>query len=307
MKINGQIKEILYDIFVVGTTHIWFRRALMYNLKDKVAVVTGGAQSIGFGICEALGAAGSEVIIADIRKERMHQASAKLLESGYRCQAVGVDVVKEESVHSLVQQVKARYGRIDIFVNCAGAPPNVVPLIHLTTAEWNRIIDVNLMGVFLCCGEVGALMVQQEFGKIINIASLNAISPVALSVSYNVAKAGVLSLTQTLAAELAPFGINVNAVSPGPVATEFHDTVMPQRAATLGITREAMVERVRASIPLGRWGKPEDIAKAVLFLASDQSEWMTGQNLVVAGGLAGVAAAPPKQIVRDWSAPEVKR
>jgi 3-oxoacyl-[acyl-carrier protein] reductase len=103
-----------------------------------------------------------------------------------------------------------------------------------------------------------------------------------------------------LAVELAPFGVNVNAISPGPVATEFHDTVMPQRAATLGITREAMVERMRASIPLGRWGKPEDIAKAVLFLASDQSEWITGQNLIVAGGLVGVAAAPPKQVVRDW-------
>jgi 3-oxoacyl-[acyl-carrier protein] reductase len=109
-----------------------------------------------------------------------------------------------------------------------------------------------------------------------------------------------VSITQTLATELAPFGVNVNAISPGPISTEFHDTVMPQRAVTLGITREAMVERVRASIPLGRWGKPEDIAKTVLFLASDQSEWMTGQNLIVAGGLSGVSAAPPKQVVRDW-------
>ncbi len=277
----------------------------MHNLKDKVAVVTGGAQSIGFGICEALGAAGGEVVIADIRKERMQQSSEKLRARGFRCHTVEVDVTQEDSVRSLVQQVKARQGRIDIFVNCAGAPPNVVPLIHLTTAEWTRVLTVNLLGVFLCCREVGALMVQQEFGKIINIASLNAVSPAALSVSYNVAKAGVVSLTQTLAVELAPFGVNVNAVSPGPVATEFHDTVMPQRAATLGITREAMEERVRASIPLGRWGKPEDIAKAVLFLASDQSEWMTGQNLVVSGGLSGVAAAPPKQVVRDWPAPKV--
>ena len=277
----------------------------MHNLKEKVAVVTGGAQGIGFGICEALGAAGCEVIIADIRKERMQQACEKLVARGYRCGSIEVDVTNEGSVRDMVQQVKTKYGRIDIFVNCAGAPPNVVPLIHLATAEWTRVLNVNLMSVFLCCREVGALMVQQESGKIINIASLNAVGPAALSVSYNVAKAGVVSLTQTLAVELAPFGINVNAVSPGPVATEFHDTVMPQRAATLGITREAMVERVRASIPLGRWGKPEDIAKAVLFLASDQSEWMTGQNLVVAGGLAGVSAAPPKQLVRDWSAPKV--
>ena len=209
-------------------------------------------------------------------------------------------MTNEDSVRSMVEEVKSKHSRIDILVNCAGVPPNVVPLIHLSTAEWNRVLSVNLIGVFFCCREVGALMAQQESGKIINIASLNAVSPAALSVSYNVAKAGVVSLTQTLAVELAPFGVNVNAISPGPVATEFHDTVMPQRAATLGITREAMVERVRASIPLGRWGKPEDIAKAVLFLASDQSEWMTGQNLVVAGGLAGVAAAPPKQVVRDW-------
>ena len=277
----------------------------MHSLKDKVAIVTGGAQSIGFGICEALGAAGCEVIIADIRKERLQQSSEKLLARGYSCHTVDVDVTKEESVRAMVEQIKANYGRIDILVNCAGVPPNVVPLIHLSAMEWNRVLDVNLFGVFLCCREVGALMVQQESGKIINIASLNAVSPAALSVSYNVAKAGVVSLTQTLAAELAPFGVNVNAISPGPISTEFHDTVMPQRAATLGITREAMVERVRASIPLGRWGKPEDIANVVLFPASQQSEWMTGQNLIVAGGLTGVSAAPPKQVVRDWTASKV--
>jgi NAD(P)-dependent dehydrogenase (short-subunit alcohol dehydrogenase family) len=272
----------------------------MISLQNQVAVVTGGAQSIGFGICEALGAAGCVVVMADICRERMQESCEKLAARGQRCETLEVDVTKEDSVHNMVEKAKAKHGRIDILVNCAGVPPNVVPLIHLPTAEWNRVLSVNLHGVFFCCREVGALMVQQESGKIINIASLNAVSPAPLSVSYNVAKAGVVSLTQTLAVELAPFGVNVNAISPGPVATEFHDTVMPQRAATLGITREAMVERMRASIPLGRWGKPEDVAKAVLFLASDQSAWITGQNLIVAGGLAGVAAAPPKQVVREW-------
>ena len=272
----------------------------MNNLRNQVAVVTGGAQSIGLGICEALGAAGCVVIIADIRRERMQESCEKLVARGHRCETLEVDVTKEDSVHSMVEKVKSKHSRIDILVNCAGVPPNVVPFIHLSTAEWNRVLSVNLHGVFFCCREVGALMAQQESGKIVNLASLNAVSPAALCVSYNVAKAGVVSLTQTLAVELAPFGVNVNAISPGPVATEFRDTVMPQRAATLGITREAMVERVRASIPLGRWGKPEDVAKAVLFLVSDQSVWMTGQNLIVAGGLAGVAAAPAKQVVRDW-------
>jgi len=272
----------------------------MDSLRRQIAVVTGGAQGIGLGICEALGGCGCIVIIADIRKERMQESCEKLLARGLLCETAEVDVTNEDSVRKLVLHVKSKHGRIDIFVNCAGAPPNVTPFIHLSTTEWNRVLDVNLRGVFLCCREVGALMALQESGKIVNIASLNAVSPAALSVSYNVAKAGVVSLTQTLAVELAPFGVNVNAISPGPVSTEFHDTVMPQRAATLGITREAMVERMRASIPLGRWGKPEDIAQAVLFLASNQSAWVTGQNLVVAGGLVGVAAAPPKQVVRDW-------
>jgi len=272
----------------------------MENLQKQIAVVTGGAQGIGFGICEALGGSGCTIVIADVRKERMRESCAKLVARGLLCETLEVDVTDEHSVRKMVLEVIGKWGRIDVFVNCAGAPPNVAPLIHLSTSEWDRIINVNLRGVFLCCREVGAVMARQESGKIINIASLNAVSPAALSVSYNVAKAGVVSLTQTLAVELAPFGVNVNAISPGPVGTEFHDTVMPQRAATLGITREAMVERMRASIPLGRWGRPEDVAKAVLFLASDQSAWITGQNLVVAGGLVGVAAAPPKQVVRDW-------
>jgi len=272
----------------------------MEHLQDRIAIVTGGGQSIGFAVCEALGEAGCIVIMADIRRERMQESCKKIVAKGQRCEAIELDVTQEASVKSLVEQVKTRYGRIDILVNCAGVPFNVVPFIHLSTQEWHRVINVNLFGTFLCCREVGAVMAQQESGKIVNIASLNSVSPAALSVAYNVSKAGVASLTQTLATELAPFGVNVNAISPGPITTEFHDTVMPQRAVTLGITTEAMIERVRASIPLGRWGKTDDVAKTVLFLASSQSEWMTGQNLIVAGGLTGVSAAPPKHVVRDW-------
>jgi NAD(P)-dependent dehydrogenase (short-subunit alcohol dehydrogenase family) len=272
----------------------------MEDFKDRVAIVTGSAQSIGFTIAETLGDAGCIVVLADIRRDRLQESRAKLTAKGHRCAAIEVDVTQEASVKSLIAQVKASHGRIDIMVNSAGVPFNVMPFTHTTTKEWHRVIDVNLFGMFLCCREVGAVMAQQESGKIINIASLNSVSPAALSVAYNVSKAGVVSITQTLATELAPFGVNVNAISPGPIETEFHDTVMPQRAATLGITREAMIERVRASIPLGRWGRTSDIAKTVLFLASSQSEWMTGQNLVVAGGLSGVSAAPSKHVVRDW-------
>lgn len=267
------------------------------NLPDQVAIVTGGAQGIGFAICEALGAAGSHVVIADIHEPRLKDGADKLTQNGYRCEIIPVDVTDEDSVRKMAQRVEACHGRINILVNSAGVAPNVIPLIRLPTSEWNRVLAVNLLGVFLCCREVGILMAQKGGGRIINIASLNSVSPAALSVAYNVAKAGVVSLTQTLAVELAPFGVRVNAISPGPTRTEFHDVVMPQRAVTLGISTEEMVERVRKSIPLGRWGNPSDIAKAVLFFASDQSDWITGQNLIVAGGLTGVAAVPSKEVI----------
>jgi NAD(P)-dependent dehydrogenase (short-subunit alcohol dehydrogenase family) len=269
----------------------------MDDLNNKVCVVTGGAQGIGLGICEALAAARCRVIIADIREEKSRESAENLVRLGYQCQAQQVDVTNEDSVRGMVRSVVERLGRIDVFVASSGIAPNVVPTIRLTTSEWNRVLNVNLLGVFLCCREVGTIMAKQGAGKIINIASLNSVSPAALTAAYNVSKAGVVSLTVTLAIELAPFGVNVNAISPGPIETEFHDVVMPQRAETLGITRREMVEKIRSAIPLGRWGTPSDIAKAVVFLASSQSEWITGQNLIVAGGLAGVAASPSKEVI----------
>jgi NAD(P)-dependent dehydrogenase (short-subunit alcohol dehydrogenase family) len=214
---------------------------------------------------------------------------------GHVCKGAKVDVTDEESVLALQKLLRTSYERVDILVNSAGVAPQIMPTIQLSGGEWRRVLDVNLFGVFLCCREVGMLMAKQGHGNIINIASLNAVSPAALCAAYNVAKAGVVSLTQSLAVELAPFGIRVNSISPGPIETEFHDVVMPQRAATLGITKQEMIEKVRKSIPLGRWGRPSDVAQATLFLASEHSDWITGQNLIVAGGLSGVAASPSKE------------
>jgi NAD(P)-dependent dehydrogenase (short-subunit alcohol dehydrogenase family) len=273
----------------------------MNSLQNKTAVVTGGSQGIGLAICEVLASEGCRLVIADISQDRMREAVSHLSARGHRCEAVRVDVTDEESVVAFRKQLRTTH-QVDILVNSAGVAPNIVPTIKLSSAEWKRVLDVNLFGVFLCCREIGALMVRQEHGSIINIASLNAVSPAALCAAYNVAKAGVVSLTQSLAVELAPCGVRVNAISPGPIETEFHDVVMPQRAATLGVTKEELVERVRQSIPLGRWGRPRDVAQAALFLASENSDWITGQNLVVSGGLSGVAAAPSKEtMVRSLS------
>jgi len=266
----------------------------MSVLQNKTAVVTGGSRGIGFAICEVLASEGCRLVIADISQDKTQEAVGRLSACGHRCEAVRVDVTEEESVVAFQKELRTNH-QVDILVNSAGVAPNIVPTIRLSSTEWKRVLDVNLFGVFLCCREIGALMARQGHGSIINIASLNAVSPAALCAAYNVAKAGVVSLTQSLAVELAPCGVRVNAISPGPIETEFHDVVMPQRAATLGVTKEEMVERVRKSIPLGRWGRPRDVAQAALFLASKHSDWITGQNLVVSGGLSGVAASPSKE------------
>jgi NAD(P)-dependent dehydrogenase (short-subunit alcohol dehydrogenase family) len=266
-------------------------------LNGKIAVVTGGARGIGLATCEALAASGCKVAVADINREEGAAAAQQLCKCGQVGRAYDIDVTDQTSVRDLFSRVVQDFGRVDILVNSSGVAPNVIPTIRLELTEWTRVLQVNLYGTFLCCREAGLLMAKQEGGRIINIASLNSVSPAALTAAYNVSKAGVVSLTQTLAIELAPFKVNVNAVSPGPIETKFHDVVMPQRAATLGIERAAMFERVRASIPLGRWGVPSDVAKTVVFLASSESDWMTGQNLIVAGGLAGVNAAPAKEVI----------
>ena len=138
-------------------------------------------------------------------------------------------------------------------------------------------------------------MERQGSGCIVNIASINGQNPAALVAAYNVAKAGVISLTKTLALELAAYGVRVNAVSPGPVYTEFNKTVMAQRCQTLNLTEDQMIERIRGAIPLGRWGQPADIARSVAFLCSPAASWITGEVLRVSGGLEGVSAAPPKR------------
>jgi NAD(P)-dependent dehydrogenase (short-subunit alcohol dehydrogenase family) len=138
-------------------------------------------------------------------------------------------------------------------------------------------------------------MERQESGSIVNLASINGQNPAALVAAYNVAKAGVISLTRTLAIELAAYGVRVNAVSPGPVYTDFNKSNMLQRSRSLDISEEEMIERVRAAVPLGRWGEPTDIASAVAFLCSPDAAWITGEILRVSGGMEGVSAAPPKR------------
>src|SRR5213075_1375525 len=157
---------------------------------------------------------------------------------------------------------------LDILVNNAGIGQNVAPVVELSDEEWQRVLGITLTGTFYCCRAAARIMERQGSGTIVNIASINGQNPEALVAAYNVAKAGVISLTRTLALELAAYGVRVNAVSPGPVYTEFNKTVMAQRCQSLHLQEGEMIERVRAAIPIGRWGQPQDIANAVAFLCS---------------------------------------
>ncbi len=265
------------------------------NLDGLSAVVTGGAQGLGLGIAEQLARDGATAIIADLQREKGSTEAARLQADGLKVHAAHVDITNSARVTEFFGGVMSEHGRLDILVNNAGVGQNVTPVVALSDEEWDRVLGATLTGAFYCCRAAGAIMEQQESGCIVNVSSINGQNPAALVAAYNVAKAGVISLTRTLAVELAAYGVRVNAVSPGPVYTEFNRQNMAQRCQSLNITEEEMIERIRAAIPLGRWGEPIDIAQAVAFLCSPQASWITGEVLRVSGGMEGVSATPPKR------------
>ena len=265
------------------------------ELKDKIAVVTGAAQGLGLGITRRLAEEGADVIIADLQPEKAESEAANLREEGLSVSASVLDVGDSQSVNTFFDDLFDSRGRIDILVNSAGVGQTVTHTVDLPDEEWERVIHITLTGTFYCCRAASRIMEKQASGCIVNLASINGQSPAALVAAYNVAKAGVISLTQTLALELAACGVRVNAISPGPVYTEFNRRNMAQRCESLNISEEEMIERVRAAIPLGRWGEPADIANGVAFLCNPSTSWVTGEVLRVSGGLAGVSATPAKR------------
>jgi NAD(P)-dependent dehydrogenase (short-subunit alcohol dehydrogenase family) len=262
------------------------------HFRDRVAVGTGAAQGLGLAIAGALADAGAHVVLADIQGDAAQVAAARMCERGAIAEAAAVDVGDSAAVDRMFQCLLDRHGRVDILVNNAGKRQDVKLLIDLSDAEWQEVQRVNLTGAFYCCRAAGRIMARQGAGAIVNISSINGLQAPAMVGAYNASKAGIVSLTKTLAAELASYGVRANAVCPGPVYTEFNRVVMRQRAASLGIGESEMVERVRRSIPLGRWGEPPEIAAAVLFLCGPGAVWITGETLRVSGGLEVVSAVP---------------
>jgi 3-oxoacyl-[acyl-carrier protein] reductase len=238
------------------------------DLDNRVAIVTGSARGIGAAIADILAAHGAAVVIADINFEGAQAKAKELSERGHEALAACVDVADKASVDKMVASVLESYGRIDILVNNAGVN-NSTPIPDMTVEMWDRILNINLRGAHLCSQAVIGEMIKRRYGKIVNIASLaGEVGGLKVSPDYSTAKAGIMCLAKSYARYGAPHGITVNAVAPGFIETEM----------TVGMHDPS-------TVPLGRMGTPEDVAKAVYFLASPLSDYITGSTVDVNGGL----------------------
>jgi 3-oxoacyl-[acyl-carrier protein] reductase len=243
------------------------------KVKDRVAIVTGGGRGIGKAIAGVFIREGARVALVDVDKPILEAARKEMKRNKQEVIAIPCDITKTIGVKAMVDEVQGVFGRIDILVNNAGIIRRGT-IETVTEEDWDQVIEVNLKGTFNCCKAVVGLMKGQGYGKIVNVSSIaGKMGDITSAPGYGPSKAGIDALTKTLARQLAPFGINVNAVSPHAIETEMSSQWSPER-----------LKEIIASIPLGRLGKPEDVAEAVLFLVSEEASFITGEILDVNGG-----------------------
>ena len=253
----------------------------------QVALVTGGATGIGYGIAELLGRLGAHVVLASRKQEKLDAAAEGLSKNGSRVSTVSVDVRDADRVKAMVEQVQRDRGRIDILVNNA-AGNFYAPSESLSANAWKSVIEIDLNGTFFCSQAVFPVMKAQGNGRIISISMTLHYRGWPLMAHATAAKAGIDALTRTLALEWARHGIRVNAIAPGPIPTEGVRKAFTPPGGTgapdVFAVERALEDYARKSIPLGRWGSPADIANMVAFLASPAGDWVTGSIFVVDGG-----------------------
>ena len=255
-------------------------------LKGKFAIVTGARRGIGKAIAVAFAAAGADVAICDIVLDDglLDGTRMELEKLGSRPAAFAANVSRREDVEKMAQRALEAYGKIDVLANCAGVWIPGQTLIECSDENWDKVIDTNLKGTYLCCQAVGKIMVRQQSGTIINMSSQVGLTPGAGAGAYSISKAGIIMLTRQLALELSEYRIRVNALAPGIVKTDFNSAFW----------KEPAVEKQSAAmVPLGRLAEPEDIAQAALFLASDAAGYITGEVLSINGGWAPSSSVKP--------------
>lgn len=247
----------------------------LFDLSGRVAIVTGGARGLGRSMALALADAGSDVVITDILVSHAKDVVKEIEQRDQRSLFIKADVTKGKEVQKMVSKVTEHFGKIDILINNAGI--NIIsPAEDFVLEDWNKVVNINLTGVFLCAQAVGKEMIKQGKGKIINIASLfGTIGSPHTAVAYNSSKAGVINLTKSLAMEWGRYNINVNAIAPGIIETELTRKRLENKKYY-----KYLIDRN----PLERIGKPEDLIGAIIYLSSEASNFVTGHTILIDGG-----------------------
>ena len=245
----------------------------MINLTGKSAVITGSGRGLGAAIAKKLASLGANVVISDVVEENVNKMVAEINSAGGKAIGQVSDVTKADSVTALMDKCKSEFGSLDIVINNAGITRDTL-CMRMTEDQWDAVINVNLKGVFLCGREAYKFMMKQKSGCIINIASIVGIIGNIGQTNYAATKGGVISMAKTWAKEFSSRGVRVNAIAPGFINSEM-----------TAVLSEEIKDKYRTSIPLGRFGEPEDIANACAFLVSDAASYITGQVIVVDGGM----------------------
>ena len=255
------------------------------KLKNKVAIITGGGYGIGRVIALRFAAEGARVCIASRSKDKLQSTAQEIEERGGQILAVPVDIAREEDVASMIARTVDHFGGLDILVNNAAAEGPTLPIHEMDGKDWRQVVDVNLNGLFYCTKHALKRMIPQKGGNIINIGSIAGVYAYPMRTPYNATKWAIAGVTQTIAAEVGPHNVRCNCLSPGPTEGERSSRVIRKRAEASGKTFDEMKKWYEDQIPIKRFIKPEEVASAAVFLASDDSSGVTAQHFCVSGGI----------------------